>query len=1117
MMKQPRLWTVIRSVAVLLAFVASLALAGLPGKEKGAQLEKTNTNDVYRPFLINNVFNYYSNNGDGSYNKFSTDNEGFEFYKGGGKHVLFEEGVVWGGFHKGRALPKVGGSVYRHGLQAGKILTNGTATTDPVAANAADSRYRIYRIRPDINPTVEFSTVEAKLNTEEVALIARYESYSAQDIYNQYIADWNAWPADDGAPYKDVNGDGKYDPTVDIPGQPGSDQTLWYVSNDMSDARTQNLAACPPIGLEMQRTIWGYKRAGALGNTIFASTLLINKSGAPVDSMFMVQWSDPDLGDAGDDYAGCDTTRSLGYIYNGGAVDGTYGTAVPAGGFDFFQGPIVKSPGDSAIFRLKKLYGYKNLPMTTFVFFSQGFAQFADPAQGPNGDVQWYRLMNATTAPSGVPFVDPVTNKTTKFTLAGDPVKATDGTAGWVDGLAGLTPADRRICLVTGPFTMAVGDTQELVVASVAGLGADRLSSITVMRAIDDKAQAAYNNLFQIPAPPPNPIVAKAELDGEIILSWGDQVTIDKTEGAVDQGFVFEGYNIYEYPPPSVGGLPILLGTYDLVNGIKVIADTVFDASTGLNMPVVLQRGTDNGIIRNIAFNSSKFTGGPLINGQTYYFGVTAYSYNANPPAAAGTHSLEGSPAGASFAAIPQSPNPGTRYGGAAGDTIKPVVTVAPGGTGTDGSAIALIVDPTKLTGHRYAVTFQDGAEGTVWTLTDLTTNKVVLANQTNQTGDGDYGIVDGILFKVVGPVPGMKRWDIPSGTRRFSPVGGFAGLGLEGFSTAGDPAAYDPTLGTIGMAGNFAFGGIGTTLTTAAYHTVLLKLAVVDNVNLWDPKATPSDANFSRSYRVCRAATAAPAQPSFAPWITNPTAGYPYQGYDYSVPFSAWDMDVTPPKRLAVGNFENNVSAGLVDGRYWPGLTTVDNSVPREFAFIYSAPYTETPDPALAVNLSNNHSTPLMWVMTCARRADAAWVAADQFLITANHVNTPAITYTFTAPANTVADPALAKEDVALINVYPNPYLGFNPSEINRYARFVTFNHLPRKANIRIFNLSGILIRTIVKDDPTQFVQWNLNNGAEFPVSAGMYIAHIEMPDLGVTKVLKLGIIPEQQYLDRW
>ncbi len=661
-MKIPRIWTVIHSVAVLLAFAASLALADLPGKKQEAQLEKTNTNDVYRPFLINNVFNYYSNNGDGSYNKFSTDNEGFEFYKGGGKCIIFEDGVVWGGYHKGRATAKVGGSVYRHALQGGRILTAGTATTDPVAENPALAKNRIFRVRPDIGPKVDYASAESKINSEEVAYIGRYESFSAQDIYNQYVADWNEWPATEGAPYKDVNADGKYDPTEDIPGQPGSDQTLWYVSNDMEESRTQNLAGCPPIGLEMQRTIWGYKRSGALGNTIFMSSLIINKSGAPIDSMYLVQWSDPDLGNAGDDFAGCDTTRSLGYVYNGDAVDETYGTAVPAGGFDFFQGPVIASPGDSAIFRLQYRYGYKNMPMTRFVFFISTIAAYSDPDQGPNGDVEWYRLMNGTVANTGVPFIDQVTNQPTKFCLAGDPVKAQDGSSGWVDGMGGIVAADRRICLVTGPFTMAVGDTQELVVANLAGVGGDRLSSISVMRAIDDKAQAAYNNLFKIPAPPPAPNVAVAELDGKIILSWGDAVTIDKTEGTVDQGFTFQGYNVYEYPPPVTGGDPILIGTYDLVDEVKVIVDTVYDAATGLNMPTVLQRGTDAGLIRTMTFTSSRYTGGPLINGTNYYFGVTAFSYNNNPPAAAGTHSLESSPARASKLVHPQSAAPGVRF-----------------------------------------------------------------------------------------------------------------------------------------------------------------------------------------------------------------------------------------------------------------------------------------------------------------------------------------------------------------------------------------------------------------------------------------------------------------------
>ena len=54
--------------------------------------------------------------------------------------------------------------------------------------------------------------------------------------------------------------------------------------------------------------------------------------------MVLAQWSNPDLGNAADDYVGCDTLLSLGFVYNGDNNDETgYGTPPPAAGYDFFQ------------------------------------------------------------------------------------------------------------------------------------------------------------------------------------------------------------------------------------------------------------------------------------------------------------------------------------------------------------------------------------------------------------------------------------------------------------------------------------------------------------------------------------------------------------------------------------------------------------------------------------------------------------------------------------------------------------------------------------------------------------------------------------------------------------
>ncbi len=125
--------------------------------------------------------------------------------------------------------------------------------------------------------------------------------------------------------------------------------------------------------------------------------------------------------------------------------------------------------------------------------------------------------------------------------------------------------------------------------------------------------------------------------------------------------------------------------------------------------------------------------------------------------------------------------------------------------------------------------------------------------------------------------------------------------------------------------------------------------------------------------------------------------------------------------------------------------------------------------------------------------------------------------TYTFTAPEPSAYSKAKAKEDVKNINVFPNPYYGVNSEELNKYNRFVTFSHLPSVAKIRVFNLAGVLVKTIEHNSDSQFERWDLANQNGLPVASGLYIAYIDMPDLGVTKTLKVAIIQEQQILDRF
>jgi hypothetical protein len=695
---------------------------------------------------------------------------------------------------------------------------------------------------------------------------------------------------------------------------------------------------------------------------------------------------------------------------------------------------------------------------------------------------------------TGQPFRDPQGNPSS-FTLTGDPQTGT----GWLDGQQ-YPAGDRRMGLASGPFTMAPGDTQEIVVAEIcAGAlpGVDRLSAVGLLKFYDKVAQLAYDNGFRLPSPPPRPTVTTAELDRALVLNWGsDRTAVEATESSNNKGFTFQGYNVYQLPSASASiSEARKIAVFDLADGVARITDQVFDPSVGVVTNKVVQLGTDNGIRRSFRVTGDAFNGGnSLVNGIRYYFAVTAYSFSPDPNAV--PNNLE-NPLQV-ITLVPRSANPGVRYQAGAGDTITAVAHTGP----SDGSVIPLIIDPSRTTGHAYRVIFANGASGTTWSVVDQTTRDTLLRDQSNQGGDETYLVVDGIQVKVLGPPPGMKNWSIPSGERRWTFAGGADGFHMEGFS---------------GAIGN-GLDNWGAGIPYDRLRNVLLKLAATDvNGNLVDP----ADTLASFGYRYLRRANAAPAKPEFAPFIKDASASYAYQDYLKAVPFAAYDMETTPPRRLMIGYVENNAPGGSVDGRYWPpDFNTGDNvdaDGPREWFFIYDVAYSATPDPQLQVNILDDVNAPVMWWGTPARRGNVAFAAGDEFLIEANHINTPADVFSFTAPAVTY-DATLAKADLGQINVFPNPYYGVNTEEVNKYNRFVTFTHLPQQAILRIFTLAGIQVRELRKDTQDQFLRWDLANESGLPVGSGLYIVHVEMPGLGgATRILKVAIVQEQQVLDRF
>jgi hypothetical protein len=271
--------------------------------------------------------------------------------------------------------------------------------------------------------------------------------------------------------------------SVDVAGPDvQGDVMLWSVFNDLDPANHTNSAgSTAPFGVEVQCTMFAYDDPGPLGRTVFIRHRIINKSSTAYDSVYTGVWSDPDLGGFSDDLVGCDPVRNLGYCYNATNSDPVYGSTPPAVGFTLLASPSGPTGGP--------------LAMRSFNKYISG--------TDPNSALEVHRYVQGLL-PDGSPIIDPITGLPTTFVHAGDPVTLT----GWVDS----SPADRRMLLASGAFTMAPGDTHEVFAAMMVGQGSDRLSSIVNLRCTADYVDGFVNAGFPDPPPPPDPNCAQVEI-----------------------------------------------------------------------------------------------------------------------------------------------------------------------------------------------------------------------------------------------------------------------------------------------------------------------------------------------------------------------------------------------------------------------------------------------------------------------------------------------------------------------------------------------------------------------------------------------------------------------------
>ena len=505
---------------------------------------------------LNNVRAAILNGGDMWWNL--TDQK-YEVPKGSNRHSLFA-GALWiGGIDAGGQL-KVAAMNYRQGgndFFPGPVDPTTTSTAADICAKY-DKHWKVTR--------------------QEVEDFALNHTTPSQSLVTWPGAGNNGAPSYGLAPFYDADGDGVYSidagdyPYYDLTGKVSckscgsstfkdvlyGDQTIWWVFNDVGNVHTET--GGEPIGLEIQAQAFAFSTNDEINDMTFYNYKIINRSTFSVSHTYFGQWVDPDLGNGGDDYVGCDVSRGLGYCYNGEEEDKDgsgqfagekgYGANPPAVGLDFFQGPLADAgDGIDNNRNCQVDEPCEQIIMSKFVYYNNDGSLTGEPGtakefygylkgEWKDGTKMTYSGNGHLSGGTQCNFMFPGTSdQKYNWGTGGTCTNPGGSQANWDEVTAGNQAKDRRFIQSAGEFTLQPGAVNYITTGAVWARASQggRLASLELLKLADDKAQALFNNCFKVLDGPDAPDMAIRELDKQIILSISNKSTSNNANEAYSE------------------------------------------------------------------------------------------------------------------------------------------------------------------------------------------------------------------------------------------------------------------------------------------------------------------------------------------------------------------------------------------------------------------------------------------------------------------------------------------------------------------------------------------------------------------------------------------------------
>jgi hypothetical protein len=644
----------------------------------------------------------------------------------------------------------------------------------------------------------------------------------------------------------------------------------------------------------------------------------------------------------------------------------------------------------------------------------------------------------------------------------------------WQPPAGGQPPGDYDLFVTSGFFPLKAGQTERIAMSVTLGNDvADALRNKAV-------AQTTYDFDYQFAKAPNPPKVSSVTGDGFVALYWDESAeqSFDKYMGEVTNGvdlYDFEGYKIYRatdfefddaYTITDGDGNLTFLEPY-IQNGEKA----QWDLNNGKNgwHPVDLNGikfylGDDTGI-RHYYRDEN------VINGQRYYYAVVSYDYGgdltndiipSDSPMRLRVNSLTGEiEMGPNVVeATPSPPAAGYTDAEFEGSLLNHI-------SGTSSGEIYLeIVDPISVkNNHTYHITFSDtilpnqqGIAGydTVTTksyyLTDVTFENsldTLINDKDLNTEDGQ--VIDGFRLS-------------------------FKNVNELRFNSEESTWSRD-SIWTYNVRRYATFNVVGTQLP-------------------FDYRIIFYDTDIDSTIDLCM---------RYLPNSTNCYPGFLYESRNVNFKAqrreSLTGVDIVDWVDIPTG-FIDVIPMGDPDGNF-----NADGN--RESDWIVFMDYEDengNPAPSWSFYL-NLHPNDEVLIYSEPQPGDTAYIFIEKPFLQED-------IYEFTTIASHI-DQQKVLSDMDKIKVVPNPYYatnsfeGLNTFTSGRGPREIQFRYLPQDCIIRIYTISGELVKEIHHISSINYGtgKWDLLTKDNLTASYGVYIYHIEAKGIG-ERIGKLAIV---------